>query len=267
MDRYLLKNIMIIILALVNLFLLGALAIRVSSSYHARERMEEQLVALFAADGMDLDSGLISHKTPPQSLTVARNTEQERAAAAFLLGDAGLRAAQDGGSDLYTTRQGTAQFRSNGGFDAAGILSGESGEQVCREFCKRFSYEEPVFRLDGTGSGTATAACRVGKIPVYNCTVTFTLDQGALMAVSGTLLFQDSTTPVEESRTPLSAAAALMAFQQLRRESYAVVSAVTDVALCYELQSTINTLVPAWRITTDTGVYYVNCLTGVVTGA
>lgn len=266
MDRYLLKNIMIIILALVNLFLLGALAIRQSSSYSARERTEEQLVALFAADGMTLDAGQISHKTPPQALTLARDTEQERSAAVFLLGDAGLRLTQDGGADRYSTQRGTVQFRSNGGFDAAGTLSGEDGQETCREFCRRFSYEEPEFQLDNAGSGTVTAHYQAGKLPVYNCSVTFTLDGGQLLAVSGTLLSQGDSAAAGEDRTPLSAAAALMAFQQLRRESYAVVSAITGVTLCYELQSAIDTLVPAWCVATDTGKYYVNCLTGVVTG-
>lgn len=266
MDRYLLKNIMIIILALVNVFLLGALAIRQSASYSARERTEEQLVALFAADGMTLDRDLISHKTPPQEMTLTRNAEQERSVAAFLLGESNLRSSQDGGVCRYSTVRGTVQFRSNGGFDAAGNLAGMEGEEACREFCSRFSYGEPVFRLDDTGTGTAGAAYRLEKLPVYNCTVTFTLDHGDLMAVSGTLLSQEGAAATGgEDRTPLSAAAALMAFQQLRRESYAVVSAITDVTLCYELQSTIDTVVPAWCIATDTGNYYVNCLTGLVT--
>ena len=51
-------------------------------------------------------------------------------------------------------------------------------------------------------------------------------------------------------------------------QSGAVVTSVTDLYLCYELQSTTATpmaLVPAWCISTDTADYYVNCYTGEVT--
>ena len=50
-------------------------------------------------------------------------------------------------------------------------------------------------------------------------------------------------------------------------QSGAVVTAVTDLYLCYELQSTTAppmALVPAWCVSTDTADYYVNCYTGAV---
>lgn len=270
MDRYLLKNIIILILALANLFLLGSLALRQTAAFNAREVTEEQLAALFAADGMELDQDLISWQTPPAALSLTRDPAREREAALLLLGENTLLSSEDSGVSRYTSLKGAAQFRSNGGFDIAGALSEEArGQELCREFCKRFSFDEPVFTLDEAGTGTGSAVFRLGKLPVYNCTVTFTLDRGALLTVSGTLLPLEGTAPLEDSRTPLSAAAALTAFQQLRRESYAVVSAVTELSLCYELQSaaalSAASLLPAWCITTDTGVYYVNCVTGGVT--
>ena len=66
----------------------------------------------------------------------------------------------------------------------------------------------------------------------------------------------------------MSAVTALTKFLNARRDSGAVVSAVTEVYLCYELQSTAAapmSLVPAWCVVTDTGNYYVNCLTEAVT--
>ena len=269
MDRYLLKNSIILILVLVNVFLLGSLGLRRGAALSARERTENQLVALFAADGMELDESLITWRTPPAALSMARDSAREREAAVFFLGDSAALSSEDGGVSRYTALKGAAQFRANGSFDIAGSLSGEDqGQELCRTFCKRFSFDGPEFSLDNEGSGTGSAVFRLGKLPVYNCTVTFTLDRGALMTVSGTLLPLEGAS-LGDSRTPLSAAAALTAFQQLRRESYAVVSAVTELSLCYELQASAAsptvTLAPAWQITTDTGKYYVNCITGAVT--
>ena len=54
----------------------------------------------------------------------------------------------------------------------------------------------------------------------------------------------------------------------MRRERQAAVSSITEITPCYELQgatSSAMSLVPAWCITTDTGKYYVNCVSSEVT--
>ena len=53
----------------------------------------------------------------------------------------------------------------------------------------------------------------------------------------------------------------------MRHESSSVVSAITEISLCYELQNTAAasmTLVPSWQIVTDTAIFYVNCISGTV---
>ena len=86
MDRSRLKNIMILILLLVNIFLLASLAIRATASRSARERANQQLTALFAQDNMTLHPEAISRETPPASLALTRSSARERQAAAFFLG-------------------------------------------------------------------------------------------------------------------------------------------------------------------------------------
>ena len=123
-----------------------------------------------------------------------------------------------------------------------------------------------MFTLDETGSGTVTALRLWGDVPVFNGAVAFTLDHGTVTAVSGSLL-PDTGTATAEEQPLLSAFAALTAFQQMRHESSSVVSAITEISLCYELQSTAAApmaLVPSWRITTDTASFYVNCVSGTV---
>lgn len=264
MDRYLLKNIIIIILVLVNVCLLGSLAMRQTSAANSRRQTEEQLTELFAADGMTLEKDAFSNKTPPTALSLTRSTQLEREVAAFFLGSSVIQEDQGGGTYTYTGPSGVARFRSNGSFDVAGTLSSEDVESFCRKFCKTFSYETPVFVLDSSGSGTGTAVCTCNDFPVFNALVTFTVDHGTLLTVSGTLLSQEGSAVATEQK-PLSATAALTAFQNARRKSGAVVSAVTDISLCYELQSTSAlSLSPAWCIVTDTTNYYVNCITGAV---
>jgi len=265
LDRYLLKNIIIIILVLVNGFLLGSLVTHQTAEHSARTQAETHITALFAADGITLEEGAIPHQTPPAARSFIRESAQHQKAAVFFLGKNLLQDDQ-GGTQSFVSDMGIAHFRSGGSFGIEGMLADSDAETLCETFCKTFSYESPVFELDGSGSGTATSACLYDGFPVFNCTVTFTLNHGILTRVSGTLLPAESTA-ASEAQEPLSAMAALTAFQKARRESDAVVSAVTGMELCYELQSSSTSalsLTPSWRISTDTLQYYVNCSTGIV---
>ena len=232
----------------------------------ARRTQQQELVALFAADGMTLDPALIPTDTAVSTYALTRDEAAERKAAAFLLGDNLERTTQGGGIYTYTSQQGAAAFRDTGSFDAAGSLSQENAEAFCRDFCKAFSYDTPIFTLDETGSGTATAVRLWNGTPVFNASVTFTIDQGRAVSASGALL-PETGTETTTGQKPLSAFAALTAFQQMRHESSSVVSSITEVSLCYELQSTTAApmaLVPSWRIVTDTATFYVNCISGTV---
>ena len=246
--------------------MLTALAIRGNEERVARRTQQQELVALFAADGMTLDPALIPTDTAVSTYALTRDETAERKAAAFLLGDNLERTTQGGGIYTYTSQQGAAAFRDTGSFDAAGSLSQENAESFCRDFCKAFSYDTPIFTLDETGSGTATAVRLWNGTPVFNAAVTFTIDQGRVLSASGALL-PETGAETSSGQKPLSAFAALTAFQQMRHASSSVVSSITEVSLCYELQSTTAApmaLVPSWRIVTDTATFYVNCISGTV---
>ena len=254
------------ILALLNAFLLAALAIRGNEERVARRTQQQELVALFAADGMTLDPALIPADTTVSAYALARDETAERKVAAFLLGENLERTIQGGGIYTYTSQQGAAAFRDTGSFDAAGTLSQENAEAFCQDFCKTFSYNTPVFTLDESGRGIATAVRLWNGTPVFNAAVTFTIDQGRVLSASGALL-PETGTKTSSGQKPLSAFAALTAFQQMRHASSSVVSSITEVSLCYELQSTTAApmaLVPSWRIVTDTATFYVNCISGTV---
>lgn len=267
MERFRLKNIIILILVLLNAFLLFSLAQRRAEERDAFHRTAEQLAALFQEDGMLLDPGAVSQAAPLGGVALIRDAALEEQAAAFLLGGTTSSMDQGGGIVHYAGASGEALFRSSGGFEASGTLAEEGVEDFCLDFCKEFSYAPPAISLDGGGSGTFTAVTEFGRRPVFNSTVTFTVERGVLTAVSGTLLPQTGASAPEAEAAPLSPAGALLAFQRMRRESAAVVSTVTDVQPCYELQTsgTAMSLAPAWRIVTDTEDYYVNAYTGVVT--
>ena len=266
MERFRLKNIIILILVLLNAFLLVSLAQRRTAERDAFRRTAEQLVDLFQEDGMVLESRALSRDTPPGGVSLTRDAALEEQAAAFLLGEVLSSSDQGGGIYHYSGSSGEALFRSSGGFEASGVLTEEDPAGFCRDFCRTFSYDAPDIRLNEEGGGVFSANAVYGKLPVFNCSVTFTIESGVLTAVSGTLLPKTGA-PVPGEDAPLSAPGALLAFQRMRRESTVVASTVTDTRLCYELQTSnaAMALAPAWQIVTDTEDYYVNASTGAVT--
>lgn len=268
MESSRLKNIIILILLLANLFLLVSLSGRKMAQSTAQHQAAQQLTDLFASAGVTLDSDIISTSSAPPTLSLTRNDEEDRDVAAFFLGDALIQSDNSGGSHAYDSSFGTGSgvFRSNGSFDLViSTAPQENPEELCSNFCRRFDYQITSSALED-GSGTITAMQEYNGYPVSDCTITFYIEQGSLQTVSGTHL-PKSYTEVSGDE-PLSASAALTRFLEARRESGAVFSAVTDMYPCYDLQSTASapmTLVPAWCIVTDTVNYYVNCSTGAVT--
>ena len=217
MESFRLKNIIILILALMNLCLLGLLGVRLTTGYSAQAEARQQMVQLFAAEGVSLDDGIIPGATPPAGLTLSRDPDEDEKLAGFLLGDELVMSDGGGGVTTYQSENGSASA---------------------------------VQTYDGA--------------PVVNCTVSFSISGGRVASVSGTHLPQAGQTA--NGNGALSALDALNAFLGTV-QSGAVVTAVTDLYLCYELQSTTATpmaLVPAWCVSTDTADYYVNCYTGAV---
>ena len=87
MESFRLKNIIILILALMNLCLLGLLGVRLTTGYSAQAEARQQMVQLFAAEGVSLDDGIIPGATPPAGLTLSRDPDEDEKLAGFLLGD------------------------------------------------------------------------------------------------------------------------------------------------------------------------------------
>lgn len=266
METYRLKNIIILTLLLVNAFLLGTLGMRHAQQTASRQQAAEELVKLFADEGVALSESAVSFDPPPAALTLERDAGAERTAAASFLG-ADLTAADEGGGILsYTSGLGRAVFRASGAFEITGEL-GKNPADLGRRFCRNYDCALPDEWFDASGSGAVTVRQLCQGYPVEGCAVTFLAEDNVLRSVSGTFLPSGST--VAQSGRLLSASTALTAFLEARRTSGAVVSAVTGLDPCYELQSAASalTLTPVWRVATDTVDYYVNCSTGAVAHA
>lgn len=265
MERYRLKNIIILILLLVNVSLMSSLFYRQAEKHTMMQRTEDELISLFSAYDITLSPGTISWKTPPGEISMSRSAELEQELAAFLLGS-DFRSAAQGGINIYSSASASLQTRTNGEFDAVFYHAPEDTGAFCKELCALLSCSAPTFSLDEQGNGSASAVCQYENQPVYNAAVTFTLENGLITAVSGMLLPADgiSRTTGEE----LSCPAALTAFLDMLLEEGTVGSSILNTYVCYELQRTPASAISlnsVWCIETDVSNYYVNSMTGTIT--
>ena len=264
METYRLKNIIILTLALVNVFLLGTLGMRQAQKITSQHQATEELVSLVAAEGVTLSEKAVSFSPPPSALIMERDTAAEKSMAATFLGEDLTTADEGGGIMTYTSGRGRAVFRASGVFEITGEL-GKGPSILGRQFCRNYGIDPPDQWFDASGSGAVTVQQVCQGYPVEDCTITFLAENNVLRSVSGTFLPTNFT--VSQDDTPLTASTALTIFLVARRTSGAVVSTVNGLYPCYEFQNTASTLTltPSWCVTTDTVDYYINCSTGEVT--
>lgn len=259
-----LKNIVIVILLLVNLFLLFPLVYRHIQERSAYERSVSELTELFESNHITVSPTVLPREFPATVPELRRDMDQEKAFATTLFGPLFQRDV-GGGIHRYYNESGVCLVRSNGAVDAVLYLPTEDPEQLCASICSSFGYEVERSDLhDGVGSIVLVRV--INGVRVCNATLTFTFrDDGS--SVVGSLL----TAYIEKERTDgIDAVSALVRFLDYRNSPGAtfVCTAITGLESGYLLQSTTTEplrLVPVWRVHTDVNNYYVNYLNGDVT--
>ena len=110
-----LKNIIILILLLANLFLLAMVGTQERDSARDREQALTDAVSVLERNGIQLDRTHVPDELELTPLAVERDQEAEAALAAAWLGECEF---SDLGSGRYAYQsvQGWAEFRSNGSF-------------------------------------------------------------------------------------------------------------------------------------------------------
>lgn len=272
MDNSKIKNLIIIILLFVNIVLAAALgADRLKNDTLRREALSG-VMDILAARGIALADGADLSDSSLAVCSVQRDSNAEKRHVSAVLGKVSV--LDQGGNILfYQGENGQAEFRGTGSFDILmndkAVPAGSDPEATARAFLRKLGIAA-VKGADGAsvdmrdGSGTVVLRCRSGNAEIINCSVTFTFAGGSLILVTGTRPLDDIS--VDASQDNLDLATALMRFLNIISESGRVCSVLNNAELCY-LQNTSTTsgtvtLTPVWRLTTDTGEFYVDGLTG-----
>jgi len=253
-----LKNIVIVILLLVNAFLLFLLLSRRAGERDSNERRVEQLCTLFEKNGVAFDRALLPDEETHLTLSLERDAAREEAFASALLGTA---ESSDSGGGVSRF---TGEFRSGGTADALLSRPVDDPESFSKQLFKTFGYTFLTSQLTD-GSGSVTGIRSEKGLLIFNASLTLTFSDSSLTGVSGTFL-----PALDEGRRTdgLDAVDALVHFLDYCSVSGVVCTEVRALDEGYLLQTSSASplrLQGVWRISTDVSSYYVNCKTGEIT--
>ena len=251
-----LKNIILLLLVSVNAFLLILVGVQESRAARYEEDTRQAAVRVLEQSGITFGPERVPQEAGLSPLTVTRDRESEAIVAQTLLGDV----SREGENDVrhrYSSVQGTAEFSMNGTFSVRfqpgawakeHERSYEDASQSCQE---RIDFQGTLISSESgerPGQTVLTYYQNWEGTPLFSCQVT--------------LLWQDDTLLRMET---LSAATVLVRFLAGVTEGGFVCSRIDEMNAGYLIVSGTTRpveLTPVWRITTDSGAYYVDAITG-----
>lgn len=270
MERSKLKDIVLLLLVLTNLGLLFFVLRQEIREYREYAQARTSAIGFLANKGVDVEESLVPDRMTLLPQRVERDRAAEaQAAAAFLKGDV-QEESRGGEVYRYYNDNGSIQFHSDGAFSAeltpGAYPTGEDRDGAALALLKTLSFEGEVMawlpdsiivRQNWEGA------------PLFNQQVTVEWDGAHFTALTGGRRL--SGQPVEdESRTTMTVATALVSFFNGLNGLGDVCSRVDVIAQGYVSAASLNgpvTLTPVWRVTTDTGAYQLDLLTGALTRA
>lgn len=267
-----LKNIIILILLLVNGFLLVLVAAHREEARQYERTALEQAVQVLENQGIEVDEDNLSPagKLPP--LTVERDLEREAQLAQALLGDGMETDNRGGGLYLYRGDLGEISLRAGGEFSADLSPNAhwhtDQPEGHAAALLKKMGVEARQAGADTQGSRTAVRFQQLWNgAPVFSCEVEFVYEDGLLTAIHGVLLTAGQGTA--ETGEVLDLPTALIRFLDGVISAGDVCSAIRSMEAGYRATpkplSGGTRLTAVWFITSDTAGYYLDGATGALT--
>ena len=247
------KNLIILMLAAVNLFLLGNLLYLVYKNSASARSTVTELTAYLADCGIALDADLVPRENPGRKvLVVERDESQEAAAAAALLGAS---EAPQNAAGIYTTADGEADIR------FGGYLSVRFSAPVLRKtLLERLERGGIALRQTDPEDDADELQLAFGELPLFNCRL---LPEGgdSISGLTGRIcvgrVLQTDSDPERD--------AAGLLVSVSRRLLSADVTEIREIETGWLAGSISNVglrLTPAYRLVTDAGDFYINAVDG-----
>lgn len=273
MESAKLKNIILLILLITNALLLGLMVVQRVEAHQHRQQALSDAVELLEQRGISVDLADIPDSDFPQSMTLARDADQELEQFTDLLGQ-GTALTQRGLVSLYTGPLGTAEVRVDGGFsvtlsqDAYPMAPNQDLANHAQDLARQLGFSTALTGQETTAEGEVlTLVQHCGGYPVFSCTLQVWYKAGQLLSIHGTRLVGRPAADPSQGQS-LSMATLLVRFRSGIIDSGDACTAIRSASQGYVLSADVSgilRLTPVLRLETDTNPYIVNALTGALT--
>lgn len=260
-----LKNIILAILVLTNVCLLSLVAGPAIQSRRQLSQAREEAIRFLRSRGVQVEEDVIPQSMELTPQVLERDLEEEARAAAALLGGTVSVRARGGGVYRYDSENGSVQFHSDGTVSAqlkpGAFPLGTDRAEECLALMKRLGCEgiipeelenELTFRQSWRGS------------PLFTQQVTLVCGAEGLTAITAGR--QMIGQPQEDtSRSTLSVATVVIDFINGMSALGDVCNRIDSIEPGYITAASLSgptVLTPVWRVTTDTGAYQIDTVTG-----
>lgn len=260
-----LKNIVLAILAVTNLFLLIFVAQQELRDMDLQRQTREDALQFLAQRGVSVAQDQVPERMTLLPQLVERDLAGEEALAARLLGE-GLRVKPLGGEVYrYFNEMGSVQFHSDGAFQAEfapGVFPLGSGrEQACLDLLAKLDFTGELLE---EGEDSLSFRQLWQGAPLFTQQVTLELRDGSVTAMTGGRRLAGP--PAEDTgRSVVTVSTALFQlFNGINAlgDVCSSIDAITEGYVSAASLSGPGTLTPVWRVATDTGAYQLDLVTG-----
>lgn len=265
------KNIVIIILLLLNGFLLVLVGGRWAQDTQSHDAARDSAIQVIRDSGITLEDTAVPREISLSSLQAPRDLSRENALAAKLLGSGMTVEARGGDVYRYESERGWVQFHSTGEFlaeFAPGVFA--LGEEEAAQHGARLlaALDVETMMLEET-SQSATFCQTVNGAPVLGCQATLNYRDGSLVSITDGLRVPGQPHPGGEE-SPVSVATTLMRLYNGLNELGDLYHRIDSIEPAYTLSVNLSgpaQLAPVWYVKTDTGAYQLDTRTGQVSRA
>lgn len=251
------KNVIILLLVIVNVFLLCTIGTRAYQNAASARSNASELIAYLGARGIEMDAEALPEENLGRTVMVSvRDAEAEAAFARALLGEAELEANEDG---FYAAAGGTLTIRFGGYLEA--YLRERTEDSSLSALLEESGIELSQKTSSGGGAGMQVA---YAGYPVFNCSLTASYGDG-FQNVSGRVCVGHIMRT--DAETERDASGLLIGLTE--RMNASGVTRIIKIEPGWVAGSVSNvgiSLTPTYHVTTDAGDYYVNAVNGTLIG-
>ena len=267
-----LKNIIILILMLLNGFLLVLVWIQRSEAVKYERSALEYTVEVLAGRGIEVNPDGLSPASDLLALSMERDLEAEQKLVRALLNEAVELDNRGGGLYLFQGALGEVSFRAGGELSAvladSPVWDAADPEDHAAALLKKMEVSARLLDVETQGAWTAVRFQQLwNKVPVFSCEAEFVYENGRLRTIQGMLLTAGQG--VEEAEEVLSLPTALMRFLDGVTATGDVCSAIQSVEAGYRVAfqplSGGVRLTAVWLVSSNTADYYLDGATGALT--